>query len=300
MLYPTKLEAVLLRRSFVLPAAATALCLGLAVQVLAFPVSVVDDRGTEIVLDARPERIVAIGALYAQIVVDLGAVDRLVAVGETADNPPEVLALPSAGPTFAPNVEVILGFEPDLVLGATDWGGERPALEAAGVVVLTTPLLTGVTSIFESVRAIGTALGADEEAARLNGRIATEIVEAESLVLEAPAVRVAFLYAASNPLHAAGSGAIEHELILRAGGENVFADVEGFLPVGIEDIVGRNPEVIFTAPSHIENITSNPLLQSVSAVADGRVFGIRASVAASTRVAQALRSIIEALHGVAP
>jgi len=289
-----------LRRSIVLASAVVALCFGFVLHALAYPVAVIDDRGTEIVVDARPERIVAIGALYAQIVVDLGTLDRLVAVGETADNPPEVLDLPSAGPTYGPNVEVILGFAPDLVLGATDWGGERPALEAAGITVLTTPLLTGVTSIFESIRTIGAALGSDEEAARLSGRIATEIVEAESLVLEKPTVRAAFLYAASDPLYAAGSGVIEHELILRASGANVFADVAGFPPVGIEDIVGRDPEVIFTAPSHIENITGNPLLQSVSAVAGGRVYGIRASVAASTRVAEALIAIIEALHGVTP
>jgi len=267
---------------------------------LAFPVSVVDDRGQEIAIAAAPQRIIAIGALYAQIVVDLGAVDRLVAVGETADNPPEALDLPSVGPTFAPSVELILGMEPDLVLGATDYGGERPALEAAGITVLTTPLLTGVTSIFESIRTIGSALGAEDAAARLNGRIATEIVEAESLVLEAPAVRAAFLYAASDPLYAAGSGAIEHELILRAGGLNVFADVVGFPPVGIEEIIARDPEVIFTAPSHIEALSGNPLLQTVSAIENGRVVGIRASVAASTRVAEALRTIIEALHGIDP
>ena len=86
----------------------------------------------------------------------------------------------------------------------------------------------------------------------------------------------------------------------RAGGINVFADVAGFPPVGIEDIIARDPEVIFTAPSHIEILESLPLLQTVSAIEDGRIIGIRASVAASTRVAEALRAIIEGLHDIAP
>jgi len=265
-----------------------------------FPVMAIDDRGTAITIESLPERIVTIGALYAQIVVDLGALDRLIAVGETADNPPAVADLPSVGPTNTPNVELIIGFEPDLVLGATDWGGERPALEAAGITVLTTPLLTSVADIFDSIRAIGTALGADEKAALLIGRIAAEIVEAEELVLGKPPVPAAFLFAASDPMYASGSGAIEHELILRAGGRNVFADIEGFPPVGLEEILVRDPMVIFTAPSHIENIVGNPLLQSVSAVANGRVIGIRASVVASTQVAEALRVMIEALHGDRP
>ncbi len=293
-----------MRRASLFTGAVAALCLGLGfglvVSAHAYPVTVVDDRDRDVTIDVRPERIVAVGALYAQIIVDLGAIDRLVAVGETADNPPPVADLPSVGPTFAPSIELILSYEPDLVLGATDYGGERPALEAAGVTVLTTPLLTGVTSIFESIRAIGVAIGAPDSAGALVGRIASEIVKAEVLVLRNPTVRAAFLYAASDPLYAAGSEAIEHELILRAGGTNVFADVLGFPPVGFEDIVARDPEVIFTAPSHIENITGHPLLQNVSAVVNGRVVGIRASVAASTRVAEALRLMIEALHGVSP
>jgi iron complex transport system substrate-binding protein len=279
-----------------------ALCLGLVAHAWAFPITVTDDRGSEIAIESRPERIVAIGALYAQIVVDLGAVDRLVAVGETADNPSEVLSLPSAGPTYAPNVEIILGFEPDLVLGATDWGGERPALEAAGVTVLSTPWLTSVPSLFDTIRTIGAAIGSDQEAAALIGQIATEIVEAEAIAIGKPAVKAAFLYASSpdDPPYAAGSDAIEHELILRAGGLNVFSELQWTPQVSFEEIIARDPEVIFTAPSQVANVVNHPLLQDVTAVATGRVIGIRASVVASTQVADALHSIIEALHDSSP
>ena len=288
-----------MRRISAIVGVATTIVLGLALLAGAFPVTVVDDRGHEITIESMPERIVAIGALYAEIVVDLGAIGRLIAVAESPDNPTATADLPTVGPNYAPNVELILGFEPDLVLGATDWGGERPSLEAAGVTVLTTPLLTSVTEILESLRTIGAALGADVESALLIGRIAAEIVESQATVLGKPAVPAAYLYAASpnDPPYAAGSGSLESELILRAGGANVFSDAQGFPQVAFEEIITRNPHVIFTAPSHIENITGNPFLQSVSAVVDGRVIGIRASVVASTRVAEALRAMIESLHG---
>jgi len=278
------------------------LAFGIIVTTHAFPVAVIDDRGHEVTIDSLPERIVAVAALYIEIVVDLGAIDRLVAVADSPDNPTAVADLPSVGPTYAPNVELILGFEPDLVLGATDWGGERPALEAAGVAVLTTPWLTSVGAIFEAIRTIGAAIGTEQESALLVGRIAAEIVEAEAAVLGWPTVPAAFLYATSvsDPPYTAGSGAIENELILRAGGTNVFGDVEGFPQVGFEEIIVRDPQVIFTAPSQIENIVGNPLLRSVSAVANGRVVGIRASIVASTRIAEALRAMIEALHEVNP
>ena len=289
-------------RTFVMVGLAATLALGLIWPAYAFPITVTDDRGREITIDSLPERIVAIAALYAEIVVDLGAIDRLIAVAESPDNPTAVADHPSVGPTYAPSIELILSTEPDLVLGATDWGGERPALEAAGITVLTMPWLTSVAAIFETIRAVGTAIGADEESVLLVGRIAAEIVEAEAAVLGSQAVPAAFLYASTpnDPPYTAGSGAIENELILRAGGTNVFADVEGFPQVGFEEIIARDPQVIFTAPSQIENITGNPLLLGVSAVANGKVFGIRASVVASTRVAEALRAMIEALHAATP
>lgn len=291
-----------MRTTAVIAALASAVLVTGACLAEPFPVVVVDDRGSDVTIAERPERIVAVGALYVEILVDLGAADRLVAVAETADNPPVVAGLPTVGPTYAPNVELILAFEPDLVLGATDWGGERPALEAAGLTVLTTPLLTSIASIFESIRTVAAAIGAAETGDLLVGRIAADMIEAEAAVLGATPVPAAFLYASSpdDPPYAAGSGALESELIFRAGGTNVFADVSGFPQVAFEEIVARDPAVIFTAPSQVDNILGAPLLRNVSAVASGRVVGIRASLITSTRVAEALRSLLLALHGVEP
>ncbi len=264
----------------------------------AYPVSVVDDRGQQVVIEQRVERIVSLNALYAQIIVDLGEGQRLIAVAESEDNPVDVAALPTVGPAFSPNVEVILGMAPDLVLGANDWGGERPALEAAGVPVLTTPWLTTVTSIFDAIQTIAAVLDVEQSGELLVGRIATSLIHAEANALGRPTVSAAFLYAASaeDPPYAAGGDSIEHELILRAGGTNVFAELEWSPQVSFEEILAQDPQVIFTAPSQIDNITGNPFLQTVSAVANGRVVGIRASTVASTRVADALVAIINGLH----
>lgn len=264
----------------------------------AYPVSVVDDRGQEIVIERAPQRIVSLNALYTQIIVDLGLADRLIAVAESEDNPAEVADLPSVGPSFSPNVELILGHEPDLVLGANDWGGERPALEAAKVTVFTTPWFTDVLSMFDTVRAIALTLDAAAAGDLMIGQIAADILEAESLVLGKDRILTAFLYATTDqdPPYAVGADSIEHELILRAGGQNVFSDLAWTSQVGFEEILARNPEVIFTDPSQVENILGNAFLQSVSAVASGRVVGIHASDVASTGIANALRAMIAGLH----
>ena len=263
-----------------------------------YPTSVIDDRGQEIVIESAPQRIVSLNALYTQIIVDLGHADRLVALGESEDNPQEVAGLPSVGPAFSPSVELILGQAPDLVLGANDWGGERQALEDAGITVYTTPWLTDVVSLFETIRAIAATLEATEAAELLVGRIASDIIEAESTVLALPNVSAAFLYASTtqDPPYAAGGDSIESELILRAGGTNVFSELVWSPQVSFEEIFARNPQVIFTDPAQIENVLSSPFLQSLDAVANGRVYGVAGSDVTSTRVAAALRAIIAGLH----
>jgi ABC-type Fe3+-hydroxamate transport system substrate-binding protein len=113
--------------------------LGVVASAQQYPVTVIDDRGVEVTIDSQPNRIVVAGIpLYTEILIDLGALDRLIAVAGSPDNPPEVADFPTVGPSFSPNVEVIISLDPDLVLGPGDWGGERGKLESAGITVLTT------------------------------------------------------------------------------------------------------------------------------------------------------------------
>ena len=273
--------------------------LGLVASAQPYPVTVVDDRGRDITIEQQPNRIVVAGIpLYTEILIDLGALDRLVAVAESPDNPSEVDKLPTVGASFSPNMEVILSLEPDLVLGPGDWGGERGKLESVGITVLTTPLIGSIPDIFSTIRTVGIALGLKESTDALIRRIAEKIITIETTTLAEEPVRAAFLYASApdTPPYAAGSGAIENELILRAGGVNVFCDVQGFPQVSLEEVVSRDPKVIFTDPSQIENITSNPLLKTVSAVKNGRVYGINAARITSTKVAEILKQMGEFLH----
>lgn len=266
-----------------------------------FPVTVTDDRGEEITIPAQPERIVVAGTtLYIEILLDIGAGERIVGVASSPDNPPEVAGLPEIGPSYSPSIETILSLEPDLVLGA--WGAVRDQLEAAGITVLTVGrpggYIASVPDILAAIRTVGTAVGDLPQAERLIGQIAEEIVEVEGRVLGLEPVRAAFLYmsAPDTPPYASGSGSIENELILRAGGVNVFSDVQGFPQVSLEEVLARGPEVIFTDPAQVDNILNSGLLRSVAAVRDGKVYGIKASATVSTRVGETLKRMARLLH----
>jgi len=284
-------------RRFVCVLLALTFATGLGALAQDFPTVVQDDRGQEIVIPAPPQRIVVAGtALYAEILVDLGAEGLVVGVADSPNMPPEVANAERIGPWYAPSTEVILALAPDLVLGA--WGTVRDALEEAGLRVLTTGLITGLPDLFSTVRAVGRAVGRLPAAEALIGSIAEQVVELEGAVLGRALVPAAFLYLATpdGAPYAAGVGSIEHELLLRAGGRNVFADVTGFPQVSLEEVIARAPAVIFTDPAQVENFMASALLRSVPAVRDGRVYGIKASAITSTRVALALRRMAQLLH----
>lgn len=274
---------------------------GIGLTAVGFPVAVVDDRGQEIIIPAPPQRVVVAGvALYSQILVDLRAEELLVGVASSPDNPPEVQDLPQVGPAFSPSLEAIVALEPDLVLGA--WGEVRDRLEELGLVVLTVGQsggwLTGIVDVLDAIRKVGQAVGKGEEAEALCGLICEEIVRLEAQVLDLPRVPVAFLYmsAPDSPPYVAGAGTPEHELLLRAGGENVFGNLPGYLQVSLEELILREPEVIVTDPAQVENVLQSQSLSTLTAVKTGRVYGIRGSLTVSTRVAQVLRQLAGLLH----
>lgn len=283
-----------MRKAFILGVLAMAL-LGQA-----FPVRVLDDRGREILIPEEPKRVVVLLPLYAQILVDLGLAERIVGLASSPDNPPELLALPEVGPAFAPSLERIVALAPDLVLGG--WGEVRERLEALGIVVLTAGgpegWIRGVLDVLEAIRTVGKAVGAEEKAEHLIGKICEEIVRVEGKILGRPRISVAFLYlpAPDSPAYAAGAGTPEHELILRAGGENVFSDLSGYPLVSLEALIVRDPQVILTDPAQVDNFFASRILSGIKAVQTGRVYGFKAAEVTSTRLAQALLKLAQLLH----
>ncbi len=276
------------------------LMLGLSVMASAFPVVVRDDRGEDIQITHPPQRVVVIEALYGEIMVDLGAAELVVGTAESPDIPDELQGKPSVGPSFSPSVETILALEPDLVLGA--WGEVRDQLERAGVPVFTAGgqagYIAGVTDLFGAIRAVGRAIGLSEKAAELIGLISVDIVAIEGAVLGRQGVAAAFLFMQTpdSPPYAIGRGTIEHELLLRAGGVNVFADVDGFPQVSLEEVLARDPHVILTHPTQVEHVYNSQQLKDVTAIREGHVYGISSAELTSTRVADALREMAKRMH----
>lgn len=277
----------------------------LAVGTLAsdFPITVVDDRGMEIVIPALPERVVVAGIpLYTEIMIALGQAEKIVGVTDSPENPPEVAEIPKVGTVWQPSLEAILALEPDLVLGAAPL--LRDQLEALGITVVCGPprspgmWITDIASVFEVIELVGRVMGVIEQAQLLCGSIAREIllVEAKVLGRERPKVAVLYLYDPAGTPYVAGRGTPEDELIARAGGINALFDLAGYPQVSAEAILAKDPEFIFIGTGQRDNLTQHVTLHLLSSVREGRVVEIAASKLLSTKLVEVLAAMARALH----
>ena len=92
----------------------------------AFPVTLAAANG-DVTLAERPVRIVSLSPTATEDLFAIGAGDQVIAVDDQSNYPPEVPTTDLSG--FEPNVEAIAGYEPDLVVFATEPGDLGSSLE---------------------------------------------------------------------------------------------------------------------------------------------------------------------------
>ena len=194
------------------------------------------------IADGRP-RVVSLHDVTTEVVLALGAGDRLVGVAEPVQLP-EPLKVSLGRVPRAGGLESILALRPTVVLGTAVIAKDSPELvsflRARGVTVwLGHP--TTVDHVLGLVTDVGIRVGAKPTADALNERLRARMGETPQ---NGEPLRV-FVYDCCDPAFTAGRTAVLTDLIRRAGGRNIFADVAAdWTKVSWEEVVARRPELI--------------------------------------------------------
>ncbi len=272
-----------------------------ATSATGFPLTI-DNCGSELTLDAPPERIVLVNNDGLANLEALDAVDRIVAVTAT---PAEGLYEPETYAAIASldvlstetnatggsvvSQESILGMAPDLVI-APEKGVDRDALTAAGVAVYTpsayctdVPAAYTQTATFDRVwdelATYGEILGETDAAAA----IATQAQAELASLPEAENGTAVGLYVSSGGavLSPYGGPSMVTPVFEAAGLTNVYADVDDrVFDASLEDIIARDPGTIVLlyssgdAETVKESFLSAAGVDSLTAVQNGRVIAL--------------------------
>ena len=284
--------------------AVLAVLLALTTPVLlsAFPRTVEDGLGVEIVLEEPPQRIFSAGLAMDNIVLSIVDPARVVGVTTYAADPAWSYVDDKIGDHMVQieqlDPELVLGAEPDIVLVAV-WSDQDAVeqLRDLGVAVYTFTDFGGVDDAMENIIRIGEITGNDEEAEKLVADFNSSYDRIAGAIEGRSRPDVLPLNSWGTT---AGADTSIHDVIEMAGGRNVAAaeGIEGWQEVNEEAIISFAPEIIVTAsePEYAEEIRNDPVLQAVPAVRDGRVYSIDHAEALNHHYIRAIESLAEILH----
>lgn len=272
------------------------------------PVAITDDQGTEIRLAAPARRIIALYGAFNEILAAMGLTDRLAARTQADVEPPGIAALPSIGTHMRPNLELILGLAPDLVL---QMGGREAASEPVAALrrlgVPTAFFTAGsFAELFAVIERLGALTGEPGRATALTAaltarldKVAEKVRAARAAGATAPRV----VYEVRYPnLLAAGRLSLVSEVIERAGGVNPVQGDGKLARLAEEELLRLGPDVYLVqrGPMNPTPIppAERPHFASLAAVKAGRVHTVdeRAFSRPGPRAVEAVEELARILY----
>ncbi|MGI5352015.1 ABC transporter substrate-binding protein [Streptomyces sp. CA-250714] len=283
-----------------------------------FPYTVTN-CGVKTTFTEPPRRAVTMNQHVTEIMLALGLQDRMAGTAYLDDR-----ILPRYAKAYRgikvlakkyPSKEALLAANPDFVYGGyasafdKTEGRERAALTGSGVKTrLNVENCTkdvGVSTLHREIREIGRTFGVPRRAEALIRKQDRQLA-ATARRLKGTERTPVFVYdSGDSSAFTAGGKGIGNEILHRAGGRNVFADVDkNFADVSWEKVVQRKPEVVViydyggtTVAQKKKRLLDDPALADVPAVKHRRFAVLPLSSAVlGPRVPDAVDELARQLH----
>jgi len=252
------------------------------------PITVIDQAGREVTLEAPAEKVVSCYYLVTASLLTLGQKEKIVGIEMNADSrelyklcAPEFLDLPSVGSGKETNIEAIAALEPDLVLLPNKQIEAADTLAGLGIPTAVVEPET-YEAFNELLTMLGKLCGCEQEAETLTAYYDGVVKRVTALTadVERPSV---YLCGAASHLRACAGGMYQREMIEMAGGFCVSAELEGnkWMDISAEQLVTWNPEVIFAvqyAEYTLDDLRADTALAEVRAVAEGQLYTIPSEI----------------------
>ncbi|MFQ6011967.1 MAG: ABC transporter substrate-binding protein, partial [Nitrososphaerales archaeon] len=271
-----------------------------------YPIGFSDDLGRNITLPHEPRRIVSLIPSATEVVFAVGAGDRVVGVTRYDDFPPELVTRIENGTVLAvgggldPSIEAVLELDPDIILiGGSGHMGSKPIirLEELGFTIISLRP-DNIEGILKNMELMGRITGHLQETQKIVQSMRETIDLVESKTKDAPKVRV-YVENWHDPIFSVGQGTLQHEMVERAGGINIFSDIQGSRQVNLEAVIAKNPDVIisFNNQVSLEVMKDRPGWSNINAIKDGKVYQLTAKQASpNPRIADSLEQIAMLIH----
>lgn len=273
----------------------------------AYPVTLSDDTGRAVTLEAEPERIVSLAPSNTEIVCALDACDLIVGVTDFDDYPPEVADVPRVVTMAQVDVEAVVAAEPDLVIAAGNELTPTAVIEQLTDLGLSVMTLypESLDEIYADIELVGRALDRDDAARTLIEEMESRVEAVETAVADLERPRTFYEVGVfEGAIYTAGDGSFLASLIETAGGEPITGDALS-TSIQLEELVAADPELILLGDAsydptiNAESVASRPGWETMTAVADGRVVPVAEDIVITRpgpRIVDGLEALARAIH----
>ncbi|NEE02524.1 ABC transporter substrate-binding protein [Phytoactinopolyspora halotolerans] len=265
-----------------------------------FPVTVGEGE-TAVEIPAEPDRIVSLSPTATEMLFAIDAGDAVVAADEYSDYPEDAPTTDLSG--FEPNVEAIVGYDPDLVVASADPGDLVAGLSELEVPTLILPPARSLEDTYAQIEQLGVATGNVGPAAELVAGMRSDI---EEITAEVPddAEEATYFHELDANLYTVTGSTFVGELYTLAGMTNIADDAPGsggdYPQLSPEFIVSADPDMIFFADGAeggvtVQDIASRPGWDALTAVQQDRVFEVDSDIASrwGPRVVDYVRFLVD-------
>ena len=265
--------------------------------------TLLDMAGRAVTVPGSIDRVVSAAGLDStRALVYLGDKDKIVGMGMNSSSwslinyaAPELAEVPVVGSDQL-NLELIAILEPDVILAGTrsnlDEIQEKTHIPTVGV-------LSGIDSClaFDMLRTIGWTMRSEGRAEELISYADKKLFEVANITSQIPEDEKPKVYSCSG-LHEGITTALSYKLVIEAaGGIDVAPELANSskTKVSKENIIDWNPDIIILHngnPEEIRAVLSDPVLQSVNAVKNERIYPVMIGLGGKGILAESVTQVL--------
>lgn len=253
---------------------------------------------------ASPERIVSLAPSLTEIICDLGMGERIVAVTDYCDYPPEVIKKPKVGGFSNPSLEMIVSLKPDLVF-LTEDGNPKSVDDRLRKMGIKTYIFRArrIKELSQAILDLGKALGVPRKAKLKAQWLETQLnrFEKRDRKYFEGQVKKAVFIVQPVPLIVAGKETIMDDAFAILGIANIgAAGGKGYPKYSVEEFISLAPDALFFGKGNKMEERAKPLLDKLEflpAVRERRVFFLDEAVyRLGPRIVNVLQEISDSIY----
>lgn len=248
-------------------------------QSVSYPLTIVDSFGNEVTLEKEPERVISAAPNITEIIYDIDAEGKLVGRTDYCDYPPDVLTIESIGTLITPDIEKIIGLEPDIVIASTHFNEENlKKLEDAGIKIISLYEENDVSGVYTMIETLGKALNKQDIAEEKVSEMKKTIGDVESAIKgeKEPTVYYVVSYGEGGDF-SAPENTFVGGLIKLAGGQNIVPASDNW-SFSLEALLEADPEIIVVGKGQKDGFMSAEGYKELTAVKEGKIYEIDSNI----------------------